>query len=468
MIAHTNAQRKQQMYVLPGQQAPYTQDGEEAVLGAMLTAPQTVRKVRSIIKPEDFYILRHTYICEALYRIDERGEKPDFVTVQEELRSMNRLNDVGGPAYLLTLVNNTPTSVHAEMYARLVERAAIRRRLLSAADEVKALALNEDLPVEKVVAESQRRLTSVKTPNATRIQRVQDAVQAHFERTKERKENGTTLPGVPSTIRALSKIIGGYQAGKLIVTAGRPGMGKSSHIYSEIRYACEDLGCIVLLESLEVSASEVIDNLCSVMIGIPVLKIRSGDLNDEQWEEYVSAVNRIDQWKLFINDSVSSTPLTVRADAMFINEAFGLDMVIVDYLQLLHSDDTRINQTRAQEVGSFARGLKELAKELDKPVLAAAQLNRAVESRQDKRPTLADLRESGDIEQSADVVIGIHREDYYEEPDKRDKFSHTEFIVLKNRDGETDVAHAGFYGEYKRFVTAQYSEEYGTWQYSMK
>jgi replicative DNA helicase len=191
-------------------------------------------------------------------------------------------------------------------------------------------------------------------------------------------------------------------------------------------------------------------------------------MKDDEWLKYVSAINRIEQWKLYINDRVGASPLSIRKDAMQVSRMSGLGLIIVDYLQLLHPDANNRNWSRAEEVGSFAKSLKELAAELQVPVISAAQLNRSVEYRQDKRPTLADLRESGDIEQSADVVIGIHREDYYQPVTARtqDTFSHTEFIILKNRDGQTGIAHAGFYRHAKRFVPA--FQQDGVYQYECK
>lgn len=451
-------------YVLPGHQVPHSEEAEEAVLGSCLVNPEMIARVARIITPEDFYILRHAYIFEVMIRLDASNSRSDLITIQDALQAVGRLGDIGGTAYLLQLVNNTPNSTYAETYARIVERAAIRRHLLAAADEVKALAIQEDLPIEKVMVESERRISRINKPNTMKLLRVQDVAKAHFARTSERKELGIAQTGIPSVINPLSSLIGGYQESKLIITAGRPGIGKSSHLYCETIHACNKLGVSVLFETLEVSALEVIDNLCAIMIAVPVMRVRAGLMNEEEWDRYCAALNRIDQWSLFINDDVGSTTSSVRTDALTLMDTSGVGLVIVDYLQLMSTSDRRMTN-RADIVGSFAEDLKKLAKELNTPILAGAQLNRALEQREDKRPTLSDLRESGAIEQSADVVIGIHREDYYEKSDNPPAFSHTEFIVLKNRDGATGIANAGLYTRYKKFVPA-YAVKGGGWEYS--
>jgi replicative DNA helicase len=439
-------------YVLPGQQAPYSQEAEEAVLGAVMVNPDAFLGLASFLKAEDFYILRHAYIWEALTRISERNERVDSLTVQEELHALGRLNDIGGPAYLLQLINNTPTSVHAEVYGRLVERAAIRRRLLAAADEIKALAIQEDLPIEKVTSESESRLFRVTERNLRRdLVPMREAISEYFDRIEHLMQHPDEPMGLPSGFRDVDELLGGLQRSDLLIFAGRPGMGKTSFLLS-VALNTANIGARVGIFTMEMGSEQIVQRFVSMETGINTQRLRTGHLNQQEWSRFVQATGRLANLRIFIDDTPALTPLQMRAKCRRLIHEYGLDLVIADYLQLMNSGGGYENN-RVQEISYISRSLKELARELNVPVFAAAQLSRAVEQRQDKRPVLSDLRESGSIEQDADIVAFLYRDAVYNEatefPNRAD------IIVAKHRNGPTGTISLHFEKSLTKFADAR-------------
>lgn len=444
---HSNGQMK---VILSGQ-VPYSQEAEEAVIGAVLIDPDAFLIVRSFLKPEDFYVLRNTYVWEALDRLSGRGDAIDYLTLQDELRTQLRLTEVGGPAYLTQLINSTPTSVHAEIYGRLVQRCAIRRRLLLAADEIKGLALDEEMPIEKVEAEAGQRLLRAQGVSLSGFVSMREAMARHFERTEEAFRNPRELLGVPSALNRLNDLTKGYRPGKLYVLAGRPGMGKSSFLFTEAAHMAS-MGLPVAFFTLEMPEEEVVDNLVAAQAGIEADKISSGKMDQKEWSRYVEAAGRLANWPLFIDDTAALSPSQLRLRCLRLWHEYGLSAVMVDYLQLM-SGGREINYgNRDQEIGYISSSLKGLAKEIRVPVLAAAQLSREVEKREDKHPQLSDLRESGNIENDADLVMFFYRQDYYDKPVPMPVVSKTDIGIAKHRGGRTGPVTGGFYGAFKKFV----------------
>jgi replicative DNA helicase len=438
--------------IFPGQQAPYSQEAEEALLGAVMVNPDAFLGIASFLNIEDFYILRHSYIWEALLRISERNDRADFVTVQEELRAMNRLNDIGGPAYLLQLVNNTPTSVHAEVYGRLVERAAIRRRLLTAADEIKALALEEDLPIEKVTSESENRLFRVTERNLRRdIVPMREAMSDYFDRVEHLMLHPDEPMGLPTGFRDVDELLGGLQRSDLLIFAGRPGMGKTSFLLSVALNAAK-LNARIAIFTMEMGNEQIVQRFVSMETGINTQRLRTGQLNQQEWSRFVQASGRLANLRVFIDDTPAMTPIQMRTKCRRLMHEYGLDLVIVDYMQLMNAGGGYENN-RVQEISFISRSLKELARELNVPVFSAAQLSRAVEQRQDKRPLLSDLRESGSIEQDADIVAFLYRDAVYNEatefPNRAD------IIIAKHRNGPTGTISLHFEKSLTKFADAR-------------
>lgn len=415
---------------------PYSQEAEEAVIGCVLVNPTAFSSVASFLKREDFFLLRHSYIWEALERLHERNEYIDHVTLAEELENMGYLNDIGGRTYLLQLINNTPSSIYAEVYGRLVERASVRRRLLKAADEIKGLAMDEALAIENVVNEAEAKLFAV-SDGQTRREFVPmwQAVSQYYDQIEMLVQNKRGSLGVPSGFRDLDKLLGGFQKSDLIVFAGRPGMGKTAFLLSTAMNAAR-FGMRIAIFTMEMGVEQIVQRIIAMESGIDMQKLRLAQLKPRDLELLTRVMANVSNFNIFIDDTPAMSPLEMRTKCRRLVHEHGLDMVIVDYMQLMNAGKN-YETNRVQEISFISRQLKELARELNVPVISAAQLSRAVEQRQDKRPVLSDLRESGSIEQDSDIVMFLYRDEVYnpatEYPNQAD------IIVAKHRNGPTNT-----------------------------
>jgi replicative DNA helicase len=413
---------------------PFSQEAEEAVIGAVLVNPNAFLTIAAFLKAEDFYLLRHAYIWQALLRLNERNEPIDYLTVIQELKDMGWLDEIGGPAYITQLVNSTPTSIHAEVYGHLVERAAIRRRLLAAADEIKGLALDEEKAVETVINEAETRLFAV-TENQLKREFVpmQQAISDYFDRLEHLMHNQDTPLGLPTGFRDLDELLGGLQKSDLVIFAGRPGVGKTSFLLSVALNAAR-LGARIGIFTMEMGVEQITQRLVSMETGINSQKLRLGQLTPQEYSRFVEASSRMSGLSVFIDDTPALTPTQMRAKCRRLQHEFGIDLIILDYIQLMNAG-TNYENNRVQEVSYISRSLKELARELNVPLFSAAQLSRAVEQRQDKRPVLSDLRESGSLEQDSDVVMFLYRDAVYNEATEFP--NQADVIVSKHRNGPT-------------------------------
>lgn len=376
--------------------APYSQEAEEAVIGSVLVNPNAYVALAAFLETDDFYLLRHQFIWQAIARLMERKEVADYLTIITELKNMGWLEDVGGPAYLTRLINNTPNAIHAEFYGRIVERAAVRRRLLKAADEIKALAVDEQLDLDRVVNESETRLFNVTDRQVKReFKPIYEAVNQYFDQIEYLMQNRDQSFGVPSGFKDLDTLLGGFQRSDLVIFAGRPGMGKTSFLLSAAANAAR-MGGRVAIFSMEMGADQIVQRLISMETGISSQKLRLAQLTPQEYMRFVEAAGRVSNMHMFIDDTPALSPLQMRTKCRRLEHEHGLDMIMVDYLQLMNAGGQYQNN-RVQEISYISRALKELARELNVPLLSAAQLSRAVEQRQDKRPVLSDLRESGCI-----------------------------------------------------------------------
>ncbi len=377
--------------------APHSVEAEEAVLGAILMNPESLHEVATFLTAEDFFIVRHGWIYEAILRLHERGDAIDERTVTEELRAQGRLEEIGGPAYIAYLFNSTPTALHAETYGHIVERAALRRRLLGAAGEIAQLAHDEERDINHVIDQAEATLFTV-TERRLRQELVpmRIAMSAYFDRIERLREHKDEALGVPTGFYDLDKLLGGLQRGDLIIVAGRPGMGKTSMLLTLALNAARQGDARIAIFSMEMSNEQLVQRLIASETGISAQDLRLGDVDDAEWARFVQAVGSMSNLKIYFDDSPAISAMQLRTKCRRLYREFGLDLVIVDYLQLM-SAGTNVGRdtNRVQEITFISRSLKELARELNVPVLSAAQLSRAVEQRQDKRPQLSDLRESG-------------------------------------------------------------------------
>ncbi len=430
----------------------YSQDAEEAVLGAILANSNIFVTIASFLKAEDFFIDRHQTIWKAFNRLSERGSPIDYLTLKQELIDLGKLEEVGGDPYLTYLANSTPTSIHAEVYGRIVERAAIRRKLIKTSDEILALALNEDLALEAVMSEAESKLFSVS--ESTQIRRefvpLSDAISDYYDRMEHLLQNRGGALGLPSGFRDLDSLLGGFQRSDLIVFAGRPGMGKTSFMLSVALNAAR-LGARIGIFTMEMGVEQLVQRLVAMETGINMQKLRLAQLTQQEAKRFTEAVARINHFPIFIDDTPALTPIQVRTKARRLMHQYGLDMIMLDYMQLMtsgrHNDNNRV-----QEISYISRSLKELARELNVPLFSAAQLSRAVENRNDKRPVLSDLRESGSIEQDSDIVMFLYRDAVYNEATEFP--NQADIIVAKHRNGPTGTISLYFERSITKFMDA--------------
>jgi len=374
--------------------APHSVDAEEAVLGSILINPDAYYEVAPFLQAEDFFIVRNAWVWEAITRLHERGEQIDYVTVVEELRQQGRLEEIGGAAYITHLINHTPSSIYAETYGRIVERAALRRRMLTAASTIARLAQQEDSDINDVIDQSEAALFAV-TERRLRQELVpiRTALAEYYDRVETLYRQQAESLGVPMGFTDLDRLLGGLQKSDLIIVAGRPGMGKTSWLLTVALNAAK-AGVRVAIFSMEMSNEQIVQRLLATETGISMHKLRLGQFREQEWDTFVQAVGRLSKLNIYLDDTPALTPIQMRAKCRRLYSEHGVDLVILDYLQLM-SAGTGYSDNRVQEISFISRSLKQLAREMNVPVLAAAQLSRAVEQRQDKRPQLSDLRESG-------------------------------------------------------------------------
>lgn len=440
-----------QVTVWGSTQIPYSQEAEEATIGAVLVNPVAYFAIASFLKGDDFFILRHRYIWESMERLNDRSEPIDLLTVIQELKDVGTLAEIGGPAYLTQLINNTPTSVHAEVYGRLVERAATRRRLMSAADQIKSFALQEDLTIEQVISEAEAKLFDVTERQLTReLIPMREAINLYFDRIEYLMQNKGAALGLPSGFKDLDKLLGGLQKSDLLIFAGRPGMGKTSFMLSAAINMAR-LGARIAIFSMEMGIEQIVQRLVSMEAAINSQNLRAGQLNQQEWARFVHAAGNMSNFRIFIDDTPAMSPIQLRTKCLRMAREHGIDMVIVDYMQLMNAGGAYQNN-RVQEISLISRSMKEMARELNVPVLSAAQLSRAVEQRQDKRPQLSDLRESGSIEQDADVVMFLYRDEVYNEATEFP--NQADVIVAKHRNGPTGTISLYFEKSLTKFMNA--------------
>jgi replicative DNA helicase len=418
----------------------------------VLINPDAYFEVAAFLKPEDFYLHKNRWVWDAFVNLHEQRLPIDIITVSEELERHNQLGEAGGAAYLTQLINAVPTSLHAEAYGRLVEREALRRRLIDAATQVARLAYEEGRDISEVVNDAEAAVFAVSERRANKeLAPIKEAISAYYDRIKYLFEHRDELLGVPTGFIDLDKLLGGLQQSDLLIIAGRPGSGKTGLMLNVAKNAAMVYKKHVAVFSLEMSNDQLVQRLISQETGIDSQRLRLGDIHDHEWPLFVQAANVLSDAQIFLDDTPALTPNQLRSKCRRLDQEYGLDLVIVDYLQLMQGDGR--NENRVQEVSSISRGLKQLARELNVPVLAGAQLSRAVEQRQIKRPVLSDLRESGSLEQDSDIVMFIDRPDMYNTEGAKTNIA--TIIVAKHRNGPTADIELVFRGALTKFENAE-------------
>lgn len=381
----------------PLKSIPSNLEAERAVLGSLMIDPDAILKIASTLRPEDFFRERHGWLYEAMQALHERREPLDFVTIVAELERRNQLQEIGGPAFLTDLISTTPTALYIDHYARIVERAAVLRRLIAAAGKIAELAYDETQDVDDVVDRAEQIVLGV---SESRIHRDLMPIRAIMTNVVDRIDflarNQGTLMGVPTGFTMLDRLLGGLQKSDLIILAGRPGMGKSSFALSIAQNAAKRFGARAAIFTLEMSNEQMVQRLLSMETGIDSHRLRLGAVEEDEWPILLEAANMLAGTSIFIDDTPAASVMEIRTKARRLYAEHGLDLILIDYMQLMTGQTTGgRNDNRQQEISYISRSLKSLARELNVPVVALSQLSRAVESRSDKRPMLSDLRESG-------------------------------------------------------------------------
>ena len=422
---------------------------EQSVLGGMMLSKDAIADVVEILRGRDFYRPAHETIYESLLDLYGRGEPVDAVTVSAELTKRGEIARIGGAPYLHTLISSVPTAANASYYAKIVQERAIMRRLVEAGTKIVQLGYSNEGDVDEVVDSAQAEIFQV---TERRVSEDYLPLNALLESTLDEIESigsrGGQMSGVPTGFTDLDELTNGLHGGQMIVLAARPAIGKSTLGLDLARAASIKHGLTSVIFSLEMGRNEITMRMLSAESRVPLHHMRSGTMGEEEWGRLARRMGEISNAPLFLDDSPNMTMMEIRAKCRRLKQRHDLRLVIIDYLQLMSSG--KKVESRQQEVSEFSRQLKLLAKELDVPVVAISQLNRGPEQRTDKKPMLSDLRESGSIEQDADMVILLHREDAYDREHPRQ--GEADLIVAKHRNGQTKTVVVAFQGHYSRFV----------------
>jgi len=420
-----------------GKQQPQNAEAEASLLGAILIDSDAIVKVADAIMSSDFYEMRHQRIYEAMQNLYEKRSAIDTLTLTNELKNNGYLDMVGGAPYLTELTNFVPTAAHAEQYAEIVAQKATRRRLINTSQELTTMGFDESMGLRQLIEEAEAKLFAVSEQQVKQtVTSIEDILAASFERLDDLHKDKKSLRGIPTGYRDLDGMLAGLQRSDLFILAARPAMGKTAFVLNLAHNVAVQAKEPVLIYSLEMGKEQLVDRLLSMQSGVDAWALRTGNLTDQDFEKIGEAMGVLSEAPIFIDDTPGLTVSDMRTKARRQAHQQKLGLVIIDYLQLM-SGGSRFSgeSSRVQEISEISRGLKGVARELDVPLIALSQLSRSVESRTPQIPQLSDLRESGSIEQDADIVAFLYREDYYNPDSERKNIM--DVLIKKHRNGPT-------------------------------
>ena len=394
------------------QQIPHDSEAEKAVLGAVFLDPEAIIDASDVLQPDDFYEHANRIVFQAMLNISDREEVIDPVTLQDELKKNNQVDDIGGIAYVTELSMATPTAAHVTYYAKIVKRKAILRNLISTSQRIIQNAIEGSDDVTDILDDAESQIMGVSQDNASGgFKSIHDVLNTAMEEINSIPDDGNMVTGLPSGFSELDKMTTGFHDDELIILAARPGVGKTAFALNVAQFVGLKTDKTVAMFSLEMGAEQLVQRMLASEGLIDSQHLRTGQLTDEEWRKLVVAAGSLDNTSIYIDDTPGIKMSEIRAKARRLaKEKENLGLIVIDYLQLIEGPRS---ESRQQEVSAISRQLKKLAKELHIPVIALSQLSRSVEQRQDKRPVLSDIRESGSIEQDADIVAFLYRDDYY-------------------------------------------------------
>jgi replicative DNA helicase len=449
--------------VLDAPTPPHSVEAEQAVLGGLLLDPVAWDQVADAVTQDDFYRPDHQLIFEAIGSLAGEGKPCDVVTVSQHLERIGKLEAAGGLAYLSSVARDTPSAANVRAYADIVRERSLLRQLIRAGTDIASAVFNNDGETARALVDrAEQRVFEIAEGSFRRREgavSVRTLLPGVIDQIDEWHQNPDKLRGLPTGFTDFDKITGGLRPGDLVIVAGRPSMGKTTLAVNMAEYAAvhPHTRASVAIFSMEMPSEQVITRMLSSIGGVPLNSLRSGKISDEDWVRITSATSQLSEAKIFVDETPALNPTELRARARRVKREHGLSLVVVDYLQLMQVPGTKEN--RATEIAEISRGLKALAKELSVPVIALSQLNRGVEQREHKKPVMSDLRESGAIEQDADMILLIYREEVYDR--NTTKKGIAEIDLVKHRNGEIGTFLLTFQGQFTRFanyVSDSYAE----------
>ncbi len=437
--------------LVAGKIPPQNIDAEKSLLGAVLIDEETLADISEHISEKDFYEKRHSIIYGAMMRLYEKHKPVDLLTLTDELKRKKELDTIGGSVYLSNLTNFVPTAANAEAYAEIIAQKAVRRRLIKASGEISEMSYDEGSSTDELIGKAEAELFSVSDQSLKQdLVSIESILDESFERIEELHRNKGDIRGIKTGYRDLDNMTAGLQRSDLIVLAARPAMGKTTLVTNLAYNVATIAKQSVLFFSLEMSKEQLVDRMLADASGVDAWNIRTGNLTDDDFSKLSEAMGELSEAPIFIDDTPGMSVLEMRTKARRAMHEHPLGLIVIDYLQLMQGTN-RDGGNRVQEVSEISRGLKLIARELNVPVVALSQLSRSVESRSPQIPQLADLRESGSIEQDADIVMFIYREAYYNPETERENI--TDLLIAKHRNGPTGKIELYFHPERLRFMS---------------
>lgn len=456
-IGYKSEKLAQQIGESMGKVPPQALELEEAVLGALMLEKDALSAVIDILKPASFYKDAHSLIYEAIRTLFNESQPIDLLTVTNQLRKDGTLEEVGGAYAVTNLTTKVNSAANVEYHARLITEMAIKRELIRVAGEIQHDAFEDTTDVFELLDRTESALFEVSEQNIRKnYEDMKTIMHEALNELEARKKHKDGLTGVPTGFSALDRVTSGWQKSDLIILAARPGMGKTAFVVSALRNAAVDFNRPVAIFSLEMSSVQLVNRLISAEAELESDKIKKGNLAEYEWQQLIHKTKKITNAPIFIDDTPALTILELRAKCRRLKSQHNIEAIVIDYLQLMSGDSSRASGNREQEIASISRALKGLAKELEVPVIALSQLSRAVETRGgDKRPQLSDLRESGSIEQDADIVMFLYRPEYYNITEDDQGMPTTgmgQIIIAKHRNGSLETVNLKFIGKYTKFT----------------
>ncbi len=436
---------------------PQNLEAEQAVLGAMLIEKEAVAKVAEFLTAGDFYREANRLIFAAIIDLYNRGEAADMVTVTEHLKKTDKLEAVGGIAYITSLANSVPTAANVVHYGKIVEEKALLRHLINSATQIAGMGYEDSEEIETILDKAEKSIMEVSSRKISGdFSPIKKVIFDAFGKIEQLYASKGAITGLASGFKELDKLTAGFQPSDLILIAARPSMGKTAFVLNIAAYVSIRLKQPVAFFSLEMSKEQLVQRMLCAEAAIDSQRLRIGELDEHDWDKLIGASSEMSNAPLYIDDTPGITVLEMRSKARRLKMEQGLSLIIIDYLQLMQGT-SKNGDNRQQEISEISRSLKALARELHVPVIALSQLSRSVESRQIKKPMLSDLRESGSLEQDADIVAFLYREDYYDKETENQNI--TDVIIAKHRNGPVDSVQLFFHKQFTKFASLTRREE---------